>query len=220
MAPIAKRVRSNRVCFTYNNYEVEDTITILDRLEGHGRTIKYAIVGEEIGEQGTPHLQGFVHVDLPPKECGIKYWKEILGLGQGVHLENAKGTDQQNFEYCSKSGPYMEIGSPAEIEDSDWARIYKACKEGNLEKALDVDPEKSVKYIHQIRTFCNLYIDPKFDNLLENLYGWQKTVIEKLENQCDRKVLFVVDEEGGKGKSALTKHILSSKKAWPCQGIS
>jgi len=45
--------------------------------------------------------------------------------------------------------------------------------------------------------------------------------VDRLLQQDDRGVLFVVDRKGGRGKSALARHLLgggSGKKAWGCQG--
>ena len=58
--------------------------------------MKY-IIGKEVGESGTPHLQGFV-------ESSKKFrWSEF-GLPKTIHWEKTKGTRQQNIDYCSKDG--------------------------------------------------------------------------------------------------------------------
>lgn len=52
--------QSNKVVFTLNNYTVDELIQLelyLDDGESNGQ-IGYAIVGDEVGEQGTEHLQG------------------------------------------------------------------------------------------------------------------------------------------------------------------
>lgn len=45
------------------------------------------------------------------------------------------------------------------------------------------------------------------------LREWQTDVLEKLENQDDRKILFVVDEVGGNGKSFLADYMIATKDA-------
>lgn len=211
------RVRSNRVAFTLNNYKVEDTDLILKRIEVLKENVVYAIIAEEIGEKGTPHLQGFIHTKDDPKNCGIKYWKSLLGVGQGIHLENAKGSDEQNRLYCKKDGPYAEFGAPSQENDCTWGRIIEQCKLGDLEGALDISPEHSIKYVHQIKTLVNQYKRPVFREEIE-LKDWQKKCMEMLRSQNSRSILFVVDEEGGKGKSVLAKHLLSTTSSWGCQG--
>ena len=94
-------------CFTINNYTEEDEQNLLDKLTPD--KVVYAIVGREKGESGTPHLQGYV------------YFKRRLNmstpkarLGKTAHLEPARGTPEQNEQYCSKDGDILlKIGEPS-----------------------------------------------------------------------------------------------------------
>lgn len=45
------------------------------------------------------------------------------------------------------------------------------------------------------------------------LKDWQKTVIEYIDNQNDREILFIVDKEGGNGKSFLSNYLCAIKNA-------
>lgn len=85
-------------CFTFNNYSKED----LETLETNFKSlnIKY-IIGEEIGENGTPHLQGYIESDkkIRPLET-FKNFKKI-------HWEKRKGTYEDNINYCSKDNKYI-----------------------------------------------------------------------------------------------------------------
>lgn len=47
---------------------------------------------------------------------------------------------------------------------------------------------------------------------------WQKNCIRHIEAQDDRKVLWVYDEKGGKGKSVLTNYLIDRKNAFFCNG--
>lgn len=92
------------VCFTINN--PKDISKVKDFLS----ECKYAIIGEEVGESGTPHLQGYAEWKNP------KSFKVIhQGLEKG-HLERRKGTRWQASEYCRKDGVVWEIGEPPEEE--------------------------------------------------------------------------------------------------------
>lgn len=209
------RVRSNRVCFTLNNYTEQDYDEIIRILQEDVRTT-FAIVGKEVAQSGTPHLQGFIHIEHEPKKCGLKFWKELLPACRRAHFENAKGTDQDSQKYCSKDGNAKEIGSPKEATGSKWQRVLDATHIG-LEEACAVDPELTIKYIHQIKTLVQQNARVEFKMGVE-LRPWQVKCMELLDAQNDRCILFVVDEEGGKGKSVLAKHILSKGTAWGCQG--
>lgn len=90
--------RSKSWCFTLNNYSssAELDIQILARQDP---SIYYLIYGREIGDSGTPHLQGFVRFKT----------KRTFGVVQsllpwGTHLEKrVKGsTDHQAADYCKK----------------------------------------------------------------------------------------------------------------------
>ncbi|ASV72306.1 replication associated protein [Porcine circovirus 1] len=69
----------------------------------------YFVCGEEGLEEGrTPHLQGFANFAKKQTFNKVKWY-----LGARCHIEKAKGTDQQNKEYCSKEGHILiECGAP------------------------------------------------------------------------------------------------------------
>jgi hypothetical protein len=68
------------------------------------------IVGKEVGESGTPHLQGFVHHEKRFR------WSE-LKLPPQIHWEKALGSVPQNFEYCKKDGDYVtNIKEPRQLK--------------------------------------------------------------------------------------------------------
>ena len=91
-------VRSVRAfCFTINNW-TEDDISFLDEL-----SCRYLCYGKEVGESGTPHLQGYVYFDNRRSVKGIV--KVLRG-----HVEVAKGNAEQNAAYCSKDGDFFERG--------------------------------------------------------------------------------------------------------------
>lgn len=92
----SQQVRS--VVFTLNNY-VEDSI---DRIE-KSFDYKYLIIGKEVGESGTPHLQGFIQ---------FKNKMTLANIGGKFpwHIEITKGTPAQAAEYCKKGGDWVEFG--------------------------------------------------------------------------------------------------------------
>lgn len=86
-------------CWTYtiNNWVRKDVIP--DEL------CKYRIQGYEVGAEGTPHIQGYVHFIKEKRFSALKK------LCDEAHWEKAKGTSYQNFIYCSKDKDYDEFGS-------------------------------------------------------------------------------------------------------------
>lgn len=68
--------------------------------------ISWLIVGEEVGEKGTPHLQ---------MACRFRYQVSISTarsmFGQNkAHIEVMKGTVEENVVYCSKDNKFFERG--------------------------------------------------------------------------------------------------------------
>jgi len=65
--PSKNRIRARRWCYTLNNYTKEEMSQLLTLFQ----TEKYFIQGEEIGEEGTIHLQGYIE---------FKFQKDINNL--------------------------------------------------------------------------------------------------------------------------------------------
>jgi len=115
---------------TLNNYS-QDEYALLSSIT----TCKYYIIGREVGESGTPHLQGFFYWAKPIRMTALKK------LCPRAHWEATKGTPQQNIDYCSKEDPYPLIsGDPpltqkekGGVEVDRWAAAVAAAKSGDLE---------------------------------------------------------------------------------------
>ncbi len=82
---------SKRWCFTFNNYEPSDVSSIISTFS---QMCEVAIIGKEVGEQGTRHLQGYCEFKkkLRPKNM----------FNNKIHWEKAKGSRTDNYAYCSK----------------------------------------------------------------------------------------------------------------------
>lgn len=87
-------------CFTLNNYTEEEWWNLKTSLEE--RNYKY-VIGQEVGEEGTPHIQGYIKSKHQIKFSTVKY-----GLLFGrAHCEKAKGSEAHNLKYCSKEGKFF-----------------------------------------------------------------------------------------------------------------
>lgn len=87
-----------RWCFTFNNYndlEYKETVDFCKN------SSKVYIVGKEIGENNTPHLQGYVSL---VKKMRLT---ELKKINNKIHWEPCKGSENDNLEYCSKDGNYV-----------------------------------------------------------------------------------------------------------------
>lgn len=96
--------RLQHIVFTFNNYVEERDVPRLTEL--FEKESKYYVFGREIGERLTPHLQGYCSFS---GRHSFEHVRHLLG--PGIHFERARGTAQQNREYCTKAGDYVEGGS-------------------------------------------------------------------------------------------------------------
>lgn len=126
--------RHRNWCFTINNWSPEDTAR-LDSL-----TVKYLVYGKEVAPgTGTLHLQGYVAWP------SAKTFSYVVGKLPGAHVEPAKGTPNQNRDYCIKEGDFMERGdiplSPEDggrLEIDRWISARNAAQSGDFEE-IDAD---------------------------------------------------------------------------------
>jgi len=86
--------------WTLNNYA--DKTDTLDNILCS--EYKYLGYGKEIGEQGTPHLQGIVTFENP------RSLNSVIKLFKGCHVEVAHSAEKL-LEYCKKDGDYTEKGT-------------------------------------------------------------------------------------------------------------
>lgn len=90
--------RSRNWCFTLNNY-TDDEYVLIKNIE-----CKYIVIGKEVGESGTPHLQGYVHF------AHAKAFTAVQKLIKRAHLEVMRGTALEASTYCKKDGVFFENG--------------------------------------------------------------------------------------------------------------
>ena len=100
-------------CFTLNNY----TQLEVDALKACGNLVKYMVVGHEVGESGTPHLQGFVTMKNAVRFNSMKQL-----LGDRAHIEPAREKVEKNFRYCTKDGDFWEVNDIRQLGGDVWLR--------------------------------------------------------------------------------------------------
>lgn len=124
-----QNVRSRNWCFTLNNY-TEDDHVIIRNIEH-----KYLVVGKEVGESGTPHLQGYIVFQ------NAKTFGAVQKLFKRAHLEAMRGTPLEASTYCKKDGDFFEDGEHplsatdkgekgGKMELERWAKAKEQAYEG------------------------------------------------------------------------------------------
>lgn len=94
-------MRLRRFCFTLNNYTLPEIGSIIQEVD-----YSYLLIGKELSEKGTPHLQGYAELESP------LMFEDIKRLIPRAHIEPCKGSQRQNIDYCKKSGNFQEFGTP------------------------------------------------------------------------------------------------------------
>ena len=101
---MASRSGAKHWCFTINNYTEEEYESLCDVLADKGY---YWIAGREVGEGGTPHIQGYVSFS---RRITLQSIRSLLS--DRGHYEVARGSPSKNRAYCSKDGNFREGGEP------------------------------------------------------------------------------------------------------------
>jgi len=216
---MAPTVQARSWCFTVNNPVGEPPY-----LE-FGSDVEFAVWQLERGEEcHTPHLQGFL---LPVKRLRMSSVKSLSGLAS-AHLEPARGTVEQNEEYCSKSvgrvaGPFTHGRRPMRAQGSrtELAAFRDAIKSGKRKiELLDEFPLECAKYPRFIKdvqdAMCERPPSPLATIVLRN---WQEQLLAKLVvPPNDRTVMWIMDSVGNRGKTWFSKFLIQEHGAFYCSG--
>lgn len=93
-----------RWCATWNNFP-ENAFELVEKQV----QLRFAICGvESAPSTGTVHLQCYFEYKIPKTMTTIKNQ-----TGSSIHLEPARGSQQQNITYCGKEGKAIQFGTPA-----------------------------------------------------------------------------------------------------------
>lgn len=134
-------------CYTLNNYSEEEASAL--------RSMKcvYHVMGFEIGKEGTPHIQGFIH---------LKDAKTLTAMKKAIpraHLEERRGTFAEASDYSKKEGNYEEYGElpmdqkqKGECNKKRWRRIIEKAEEGDEEWLKEHEPNVAFKHLATFRS--------------------------------------------------------------------
>ena len=218
-------MQGKRWCVTVNNYDESD----IERIYAYCTTenCKYAIFGKEVGENGTPHLQGFVHLIKRVRLSTIKSNISLRG-----HYEFARGCDEDNKNYCSKgSDLLLEVGQPAPKHGTNTSYVLaleiadKIIAGESLPTLIRTNEHYLTAYMRHSRCIEEIVTATKNEEgktaFTEKyskdlvLYDWQIALYDMLTNSApsDRLIYWYVDYVGGAGKSTFVNYFLSRHKS-------
>nr|QJI53398.1 MAG: replication-associated protein [Circoviridae sp.]QJI53404.1 MAG: replication-associated protein [Circoviridae sp.]QJI53406.1 MAG: replication-associated protein [Circoviridae sp.] len=184
---------SKRYVFTINNPQFEDYCAVLEFLTE--QNCVFAVCGEERGEQGTPHLQGFVNLRKKMRPAAVEE-----NLGGRAWLSRAKGTDEDNDDYCTKESTYHRVGEPQKQgARSDLKKVAALVDEGaSLTEVARKYPSQFIMYGRGIQMYAHVTRDIERD--------WKTEVI-------------VVIGPPGCGKSRFAAEYPCTRKYYKSRGL-
>lgn len=145
-------------CFTFN-YVAGQEPGVLQFWENVCEKAHFAIAGYEVAPTtGQLHLQGYVQFESKQRLSALKRFR----YGVGVHWEPARGDEEANIAYCSKTretgGEILQHGDEPRVINGgkrvkrEWATTLDLCKQGKFE---EIDPQvqitqcRNLEYIHK-----------------------------------------------------------------------
>jgi len=208
------------ICFTFNNYTPE---TLLKARGAVGQAgIKYIAWGMEVGESGTPHMQGYIQSNQD------KYARLMKVIGT-CHMEKQKGDSTQALDYCKKEGDFVEFGAYEFIESpkkrqgvrTDHVKMHELVKEGKTyQELVEIDFGYVAKYGRLIKEQVAVQRQAAGKSALLAEYEgvvwkpWQSAVLDLIKETPNRRVIhWIWEGVGNVGKSWLAKYILLTEDA-------
>ena len=202
---------SSRWCFTINNPSDQDRTDVADFLSSGDVT--YGVVGREVGESGTPHLQGFVILVSSQRLSFLRRRLSVRG-----HYERALGTSNQAAAYCKKDGDFDEFGTFPDRQGArnDLDEVLKWIDEFTLQEGrppaspdiAKIHPRAYLKY-PRLRALAS-HRAPQRQLEFGEPNDWQRDLRGLLDEEPDdRTVDFYVDEAGGQGKTWFCRWMLT-----------
>lgn len=141
-------------CFTINNPTDDDTQQLA------GIECNYIIYGEEVGEEGTPHYQGYIEFRSNKRLNAMKK------LMPRAHLEVRKGSQEQSIKYCKKDGLFHERGEltvPRQGKRTDLEKVREVVQTTGSMRAV-VDSATSYQSIKFAEVMLK-YVEPTRNSL-------------------------------------------------------
>jgi len=127
---------ARNICFTINNPTEDDRKWCADVV------CDYIVYGDEVGEGGTPHIQGYIEFK------SSKRFRTLKEMCPRAHYEKRAGTSKQASDYCKKDGHFVERGHLSRPgARSDLAEVVGDVASGlKMREVAEAHPIQFVKY--------------------------------------------------------------------------
>jgi len=207
--PQLGKERSKAWCLTINN--PNEKIDKQIELFTEDKLFQFIIFQKEKGEKRkTEHYQIYLETKKTIRGTQVKKFFPT------AHIERRRGTQTQAINYCTKKESRIErsveYGKPAtQGARTDIETLTNALDEHETWKDVYNDSE-IFHLLAKYGKFAQDYFNSKKSTRpkLKQLFPWQKKLIELVEKKPDsRTINWVFDVKGNRGKTELTKELVS-----------
>lgn len=209
-------VQRQAFCFTFNNYLPEDVDRI--RVFATSDRVQYLVIGFEVGELGTQHLQGFVQLKRSTRASVVQ---RLISQRVRIHIEALKSTSEAAATYCKKDGAFTEWGERLDAvgqgRRTDWSDFIEWVQGlGRLPTKREIilfNPSLFARYNRRCLDIAEAHLPtPSLVEGANPRDGWQRQLADMVhgDSHHPREIRFVVDEVGNSGKSWFTRWAIST----------
>lgn len=184
-------------CFTLNNPLTEE----IEEIEKSDKWIyNYIVFQTEIGEKGTPHIQGFVQFEKQTRITALKH------LNPRIHWEKRRGSPYQASHYCKKPVT-LEDGTKCDCKHCATAQRcdpYYIFEEGTLSSVSSFRTQEVVDHIK--RHGLNATVQKYPEIYMHASAGMHKLSLAFAPKREKKSVVTVIFGHPGTGKTYWATH--------------
>lgn len=134
---------------TRNNYTPEQADAMVAKIESIGYT--RAVIGKEVGESGTPHLQWMVTFK------DAYHWNDVRLFFEGSHVEACRNADAA-AKYCAKEAIFWESDKRQQGNRTDLKKVQDMIERGHdLREVAMSAPSTFMKYPGGVQKYYELF---------------------------------------------------------------
>lgn len=189
---VQRNTALRRICFTANNYG-DGALAALKKID----YVRYACVGKEVGESGTPHLQGMATFTKPVKFNTIRKDFTAATGSRNCHIAQMIGSPEQASKYCKKDGDFVE-----------WGDVPNPGKRNDLRDA--------VAEIQAGKTINDLSDDVNHGTVIVKYHKGLTFLSNELQKKLPlrKKLVVWIHGETGIGKTRKAMDFAAASKGW------